>query len=175
MNLADYTWHALWCRPQLEMATAYRFGAMGLAYIVPVEKRWEEVRAGRTRKRLRTIPVFPRCVFTGFRDPPNWFALQERVPAYQGYLTFGRGPEKFKLADMEWLWQLRKQLLGEEEPKPFADSIKPGDKVRVARGVLAGQVLTVNEVDAKKIHTFKEFLGGMRIVQISLADLAPID
>lgn len=174
MNISNYTWHALYCKPQLELRLAHDLGTMGMRAIVPADTRWTVSRRGGKLRRVRFIPVFPRYIFTGFPAVPNWEELRERLPAIHGYMSFGRGPAMLRLEDAQWLLELRERLRGAEEPKPLEKNLKPGDKVRVARGVLAGQVLTVNDVDAKKIHTFREFLGGMRLVQIALADLAPM-
>ena len=173
-ELQNYTWHAVYCWPQRELATAHELGAMGMMTIVPADKLWRVKRRGVELKRVRHKPVFPRYIFTGFAERPNWELLRERIQTVQGYMSFGRGPQQLKLADVEWLFRLRETLRGAEEPKPFEQMLKPGDKVRVARGPLAGQILTVDDVDAKKIHTFREFLGAMRLVQIPLGNLASI-
>ena len=173
MNLADYTWHAVYCRPQFELKTAYRLGALDIRYIVPAEKKWVEVGPGSKKKREKASIVFPMYVFAGFSRIPHWQELRERIPTIYGYMEFGRGPEPLRLEDVEWLAHLRDRLLGAEQPRPFEETLEPGAQVRVIRGPLTGQVLTVNDADAKKIHTFREFLGAMRLVEISIADLAP--
>lgn len=173
MNLVEYTWHALYCPPNQELKTAHELGAHGFPVVIPLGKDWRE-RPGTTHTRVVKVPVFPRYLFTGFRERPNWLALRERFSALQGYMAFGGGPAIIKLSDMEWLMELRERLAGRVKPAPFHESIKAGDKVRIARGILQGNVVTVDKVVSKEIHTFKDFLGGLVLVKIPLGDLEPV-
>lgn len=175
MILSDYTWHALFCPPNQELATAHElWEEAGVPMIVPAAKNWREIRPGSKRTHIAMVPVFPRYLFTGFRSPPNWMALRERYSSIQGYMSFGAGPSIIKLSDMEWLRDLREELAGRKKPLPFEEAIRPGDQVKIARGTFAGHVVTVDKVVAKKIHAFKELLGGMVLVKISLGEVAPV-
>lgn len=173
MNLADYTWHALFCPPNQELMTGHKLAPMGHPFIVPTEKKWRE----RAKKLTReySAPVFPRYVFTGFRDAPNWELLRERAPTIQGYMAFGAtGPATFKISDVQWLEDLRDRLAGKAQPVPFQEAVKPGDKVRVSAGPLASMIVTVDKIVSKEIHTFQQFMGGLVLVKIGLANVEPI-
>ena len=172
MNLSDYTWHALFCPPGQELAVGHKLAPLGHPFVVPTEKAWRD-RPGTKLTRESSVAVFPRYVFTGFADAPNWELLRERVPALQGYMSFGQGPAVIKSSDMEWLMELRDRLAGKAKPIPFEQAIKAGDQVRIARGPLASTVITVDKVVSKEIHPFHHMLGGMVLVKIGLADVEP--
>lgn len=175
MNLADYTWHALFCPPNQELKTGHELGSHGMPVVIPLDKDWRERPGAKHTTTLVRVPVFPRYLFTGFRERPNWEGLRERFAAVQGYMAFGDGPAIIRIPDMEWLLELRERLAGRAKPAPFHEGIKPGDQVRVREGhLLAGDVITVNKVVSKEIHTFKDFLGGLVLVKISLGDLEPV-
>lgn len=174
MNLADYIWHALYCPPNQELRTASDLVGLrcGLEVVVPVERRWRPKRAGSKLKREVSIPALPRYVFTGFPAAPNWQELRERVVTIQGFMAFGAGgPAKLPWEAVEWLFRLKRQYDGVEEPKPFSEAVKPGDRARVVGGAFAGHVVTVDKIVAKEIHTMQNLLGGMVLVKIGLANL----
>lgn len=183
MNPADFTWHALYCAPKQELATAHKAGLMNIPCIVPGEKTWRDRKRvvklpGQKPRRVTHevyTPVFPRYVFAGFPAKPNWELLRERVPAVQGYMAFGHGgPAILNFRDVQWLMELRDRLAGKAPPLPFAQTIKPGDKVKVApSSPFAGKVVTVDKVVAKEIHTMQEFLGGLVLVKIGIDQLEP--
>jgi transcription antitermination factor NusG len=166
MNLADYTWHAIYSAPQRELITAHDLGTHGMQFIVPAEKHWVERRG---RSRVTYKPVMPRYVFTGFRNVPNWERLRELVPTMQGYMQFGEGPTKMKLDDVRWLQDLSDQLRGREKPAVVEDVIKIGDQVRVIHGPFTGMSLRVSDIVADRIHALKTFLGAPRILPIPIA------
>ncbi len=175
MNLSDYVWHALYCPPNKEVGMSTKLWEHSIPAVVPAEKDWRPIRPGGQHTRIARVAVFPRYVFTGFQEKPNWEWLRERFPDIQGYMSFGGGPAVIKLSDMEWLMELRERLAGKEKPTPFHETIKPGDQVRIRAGhIFAGNTVIVDRVVSKEVHTFKDFLGGLVLVKISLADVEPV-
>ncbi len=176
MNLSDYVWHALFCPPNQELGMADKlWRECEIPIIVPAEKSWRPLRLGGQHTHIAQTAVFPRYLFTGFNERPNWEWLRERFPDIQGYMSFGGGPAIIKLSDMEWLMELRERLSGKEKPAPFQETVKPGDHVRIRSGhIFAGNTVIVDKVVSKEIHTFKDFLGGLVLVKISLADVEPV-
>jgi transcription antitermination factor NusG len=167
VNLADFTWHALYCPPQRELATGHELSSRGFPVVIPAEKDWRDKR-GHTREIYRA--VLPRYVFTGFRVPPNWEKIRELIPNVQGYMQFGdKGPTVLKLPDIEWLNSLQERLRGRQ--RPIEDVIKIGDKVRVINGSLEGMSVLVDKIVADRIHTIKSFLGAPRLFKIPLANV----
>lgn len=169
MNLADYTWHCLYCPPGRELIVCHDLWMHGHPGIVPAEKQWAEKR-GHTRVTYKA--VMPRYVFTGFKGVPNFETLRLKVPIIQGYMEFGNGPAVLKLEDMQWLYDLREQLRNRQ--RPVEAVIRIGDKVRVIHGPLNGQMIGVEEIVAKRIHTIREFLGAPRLFKVPLAHVARI-
>ncbi len=121
MNLSDYVWHALYCRPNKEIATADELRWLyGLETVIPAEKRWVEKRAGSKLRRQVWVPTMPRYIFAGFTDPPSWQAMRERVADLYGYMSFGEGgPSNLPLDAVEWLFRERDRMAGVSEPKPW--------------------------------------------------------
>lgn len=172
MNLADYTWHALYCPPNRELITGHDLSSRGFPVVIPAEKDWLDKR-GRTRTVFRAI--MPRYVFTGFQDPPNWHHMRTVIPAVQGYLSFGQdGPTKLRLADIEWLNDLQETLRGRQRPSVVEAVIRVGEKVRVISGPFSGHSVTVDKIVADRIHTIKDFLGSPVLFKIPLAHLATV-
>jgi transcription antitermination factor NusG len=173
MNFAEYTWHALYCQPQKELAIEHDLWTREkLPTIVPAEKDWQD-KNGRTRITYRA--VMPRYVFTGFRRQPDWEAFRKDFPQIQGYMQFGEGgPTKLSLADVRWLFDYREALRGRLRPTVVEGVIRVGEKVKVIHGPFSGQSVMVDKVVAQRIHTIQDFLGAPRLFKIPLADLAPI-
>lgn len=175
MNLADYTWHALYCHPQREMKTARELRwAFGVETVIPAEKKWRQ--RGRCKREVY-LPAFPQYIFTGFLSPPNWQEIRERVSSVYGYMTFGiGGPSVLPVSAMRRLCDLHDEMAGKLEPKPFHETLKPGDQARVsaANAMLPGRIVTVSAVVSKEIHAYTEMLGGMVLVKIPLGKLEPV-
>jgi transcription antitermination factor NusG len=173
MNLADYTWHCLYCAPNRELATEHELWARRrMPTIVPAERQWRD-KGRHTREVWR--PEMPRYVFAGFQEAPNWEDIRTVVPYVQGYMQFGTaGPTKLRLPDVEWLFQRREALRGRLRPSVVEDVIRIGDKVKVVQGPFLGRTVTVDKVASKRIHAIMDFLGGPILFTAPLAEVARV-
>lgn len=117
-----------------------------------------------------TEALFPGYLFARF-DWGRYLRAVHHTPGVACVVHFGR---RWPVVPVEVVEELRRRL-GEDELRVIPDPFRPGDRARVAAGVLQGLEGVVNRVlpARRRVQVLLEFLGRQVSVEIPEDQLTP--
>jgi hypothetical protein len=156
-TMARNDWVALVTDPAAEYTARTELERLGLTPC----RRWQPPRGHAMIP--RRYPLFPRYLLLPIRDA--------KAPA----IHFCRGVRRFKpiLASADGgLWRIADAIVDDVKIAEAAGrfdeaNLKPGEKVQVAQGALAGVAAVLETVSGGRAELFSPLLGGARIVTAS--------
>lgn len=146
---ADPQWYIFVTAPQGEVAAGAWLRRNGVPECwFPTEPKWRRVPRGKVRKVRYFAPVVPRYLFAVIDKEPNWDVLFARARGkLVGVVSCNGTPIPIPERDMMAMRQVPARLAAITEKRRIAAMIRPGDRVEIEDGPLAGWT-----VDVARIH-----------------------
>jgi len=158
-------WYILRAAPKAELAAIAWLARNGVPDAwCPTETRWRTMPRGRRKKVPYEAPLAPGYVFAPFTRRPVWHVLRERA---KGKLTGVVARQGIPLVIPEPTIARMKHVPGriaairkrEEERR----RIRPGDRVDVVSGPLAGWTIEVSRIHAGIAYFVAPLLGEREV------------
>jgi transcriptional antiterminator NusG len=130
-SVSDVSWYAVWTKSRQEKASAARLAALGICNYLPLQS---QARQWSDRKQTVEAPLFPGYLFV-YVDVCTAAKLEVlRTPGVAGFVGNSRGPAPIPEEDIE---SVRSVMFAGAECSALP-LLRAGDRVRMARGPLAG-------------------------------------
>lgn len=155
-------WRAVWCKPRAESRAALHLRNQGFEVLLPL------VRATRRRRgalREMVEPMFPRYLFAAApKEPADWTRVRSTRGAI-GLVRFGEQIPAVPASLVSLL--IRHQDAGGVVELTAMDPPRPGDRVEITTGALAGlRGLFAAHSGADRVLVLLELLGSERTVTV---------
>ncbi len=170
----NFHWFALRVPPQKEQVAQVILRRKGLATFLPVHREWRRRNKYTKVKELRTYPLMPRYVFTGFsKRVPMWFDVFN-LPLITGVVGIGGRPMKLDQDGMERIMGLYQNAIDAPKEQKWMETHKEfseGDTVQILGGSFDGLVVPVLGIDGPNAKVLISLFGGERSVNIAVDQL----
>jgi transcription antitermination factor NusG len=157
-------WHALITLPRREASAQAWLAQRGIEAWYPVETRWRVLRRGRVRRRPYEAVIVGGYIFARFRDEPVWEVVRE-CRFLRGVIAYDCRPIPITDEVMAQMAQVPARLEALRRREAERRLIRPGDRVVVTEGPLAGWTVDVHEVHAG-IARFLTPLGEAEVARL---------
>lgn len=169
-------WYAFLTPPQREVSAKAWFEFHGIECWYPSETRWRIIPRGKRKKAPYEARLVPRYIFARFTGNPQWDILRDCR-----WLTRAIGVDGVPvpitdetLSQMQQVPSRLESIRAKREAERKAEAekriIRPGDKVVVTDGAMAGWIVDVAEIHAGVASFIANMLGAAK-VNIPLSSL----
>ena len=145
LGAQEPVWFGFQTPPLAELRAQAWLARRGVEAWFPTETAWRRLARGPRRKVSYERPVVPRYVFARFTGAPQWPALRECR-----WLTrvIGTGGLPMPMSDavMARMAEVPGRLRALRRKAEEARTVRPGDRVRIRDGAMAGWVVEVTDV-----------------------------
>lgn len=132
MSVVELDWYLVHSRPRQEAVAAEHLERQGYAVYLP---RLKLPRLRRARWYDLVEPLFPRYLFAGVRPAEQCL---HPIRSTRGVAALVRSGERYAPVSRSLLDALRARADEQGLHQLFADSLEPGEKVRIVAGPFAG-------------------------------------
>lgn len=170
----SYYWYALRVPPQKEFIAQTILRRRGLATFLPVERVWRRKNKFVREKVLRSYPLMPRHVFTGFpKKVPMWFDVFS-LPAVQGVVGISGTPmllDEGEMARVMHLYQNAIDAPKEQKWMATHHEFSQGGKAQVIGGPFDGLTVPVVSIGGAHAKVLVDLFNGQTVTEIPLQNL----
>jgi transcriptional antiterminator RfaH len=164
------SWHAVHTQAHAEAKAAAHLARQGYDVYLPLGRRW------RLHARQREIvfrPLFPRYLFVSFDvERTRWRSILSTIGVVS-LICHGEVPARMPQGAVEAIRNA--EQAGEFDEAGIIARLKPGEKVRIARGPFAdltGQLQAL--VAADRVRVLLNILGRQVPTTVKLAEIASV-
>lgn len=158
-------WHVVWTRPRQERVAEENLLRQDYEVWLPMLGKWRR-RAGGWA--CQTQPMFPRYLFLHARAEVQDLSRVRSTIGAVGLVRFGERTPVLAEATVAALRELADQTLAQAPDHP----LRPGARVRIVSGPLAGLEGLVTVSAARRVEIFLSLLGRETLVKMSRDQLA---
>jgi transcription antitermination factor NusG len=161
-------WYAVSTRSRHEKVAAMTLGSLGIVHFLPLlveERKWSD------RKKVISVPLFPGYLFVQIPRTVESRLSVQKVPGVVNFVGNHNGPIAVPERELESVRTVLSRGCG-CSPYPF---LQGGDRVRVARGALAGIEGTFLRRGAhSKLVISVEMIQRSVSVNVPASDVEPV-
>ena len=163
-------WYLVYSKPQQERLALENLNRQGYVSYLP-QMRARRRRQGRYVKVVE--PMFPRYLFIRLSDETdNWGPIRSTI-GVANLVRFGMQPARVPDALIELL-KSREDDEGIQRIEP--KELRPGDRVRIVEGVMAGyEAIFEAKTSKERVSVLLKIANTTARVQVSSHDIEPAD